>query len=345
MKTTTLPTIQRRSRLSCGGLGKISKPAGLRIENILVAIDFSPASVAAMELALPLAKRFGADLHLVHVFEPDYPLARMMAMPLIVPELQVGKRVRRHLKDVAKKYSIELPPENIHAVKGRPFEEVCRLARDRQMDLIIMATRGNTGLKHLALGSTAERIVRYSPCPVLVVREVDQDRKADRNGRLRGPADFRRILVPVDFSECSMVGLNYAKRLAKQFGAKIILLHSLALQYFIASDEYARYDLPLLLQQTDRAARQQMRDLVQKTDWEGIAVESSVQMGHPGQHICAQTETNGADLVVISTHGRTGLRHVLAGSVAEYVVRHASRPVLVVPSHERPAPTLGLETR
>jgi nucleotide-binding universal stress UspA family protein len=335
MKTATLSTRRAAAQPINRDLSGQSAPKELKIQKILVAIDFSPSSMAAIEFALPLAKRFGADVHLVHVFEPDYPLASMMAMPLIVPELQVGKRVRRRLKDVAKKYSIELRRENIHVVKGRPFEEVCRLARDGRMDLIVTATRGNTGLKHLALGSTAERIVRYSPCPVLVVRGADQERKANGNGRLPRTINFRKILVPVDFSECSMVGLNYAKSLAKQFQAKIVLHHSLALQYFIASDEYARYDLPLLLQQTDRAARQQMRDLVEKTDWDGIPVESSVAMGHPGEHICAQTETNGADLVVISTHGRTGLRHVLVGSVAEYVVRHAARPVLVVPSHDR----------
>jgi nucleotide-binding universal stress UspA family protein len=141
----------------------------------------------------------------------------------------------------------------------------------------------------------------------------------------------------VDFSDCSMAALNYAKSLAKQFESKLVLLHSLALQYYVASDEYARYDLPLLLEQSERTARQKMRDLVRNTDWCGIPVESSVNMGHPGQHICAQAERSGADLVVISTHGRTGLRHVLVGSVAEYVVQHAALPVLVVPAHERPA--------
>ncbi len=59
--------------------------------------------------------------------------------------------------------------------KGRPFDEICRLARDLSIDLIIIATRGNTGVKHLVLGSTAERVVRYSPCPVLVVREKDYE--------------------------------------------------------------------------------------------------------------------------------------------------------------------------
>ena len=302
-------------------------------------IDFSEPSLEAIEFALPLLKQLGADLHLAHVFAPDYPLASMAAMPLIVPQLEVGRRVRRHLKDVAKKYSIELRRENIHALKGRPFEEICRLARDRGIDLIVTSTRGNTGLKHLVLGSTAERVVRYSPCPVLVVRGADRKKKASRNGKSRPVLRFRKILVPIDFSECSMKGLAYAKALAKQFGSKLVLLNSVALQYYITSDEYARYDWPLLMQQTEKASRNQMRNLIEKTDWDGIEVESSLQIGHAGQQICARAIDHHADVIVTSTHGTTGFKHILVGSTAEYVVRHASCPVLVVPSHERPVLT------
>jgi nucleotide-binding universal stress UspA family protein len=311
----------------------------LKIRNVLVPIDFSDPSLEAIEFALPLLKEFGADLHLVHVFEPDYPLSSMMAMPLIVPELEVGRRVRRHLKDVAKKYSVELLRENIHALRGRPFEEICRLARDRGIDLIVTATRGNTGVKHLVLGSTAERVVRYSPCPVLVVRGGDQKKRAGRNGKSRLGFSLRKILVPIDFSGCSMKGLAYAKALAKEFDAALVLLHSVHLQYYVSSDEYARYDFPRLMQQAEKAAREQMRDLVQKTDWEGIKVEPSLQIGHAGDQICARAQASGADLIVTSTHGATGFKHILLGSTAEYVVRHASRPVLVVPSHERPVLT------
>src|SRR6266568_122632 len=139
-----------------------STPATLEIRNVLVAIDFSAPSLEAIEAALPLIKHFGADLHLVHVFEPDYPLSSMAAIPLVVPELEVGQRVQRRLRDVAEDYSVPLRRENIHAVKGRPFEEICRLAQEIDIDLIVIATRGNTGLKHLVLGSTAERVVRYS---------------------------------------------------------------------------------------------------------------------------------------------------------------------------------------
>lgn len=337
MKTAPL-----RNKLSGPGRStrpRVAKPdiKTLRIRNVLVPTDFSQPSLEAVEFALPLLKKFGADLHLVHVFESDYPLASTAALPLVVPLLQVGQRVRRHLKDVAKKYSIALRPENIHARRGRPFEEICRLARDRDIDLIVTSTRGNTGLKHLALGSTAERVVRYSPCPVLVVRGNDRKNKEGANGNPQRAIGFKKILVPIDFSACSLKGLAYAKKLAKEFDASLVLLHSVHFQYYITSDEYSRYDLPLLMQQAEKIAQKQMRDLVRKTDWEGIKVESSLQIGHAGDQVCGHAKNYGADLIVTSTHGTTGLKHILLGSTAEFIVRHAPCPVLVVPSHERPA--------
>ena len=310
----------------------------MRIRSVLVAVDFSPPSLEAVRFALPVVKEFEADLHLVHVVEPDYPLSSLAAMPLIVPEVEVGHRVRRHLQELAKKHGLDLERENIHALRGRPFEEICRLARAQAIDLIVMATRGNTGLKHLALGSTAERVVRYAPCPVLVVRGAEA-KKAGGNGKARTLPALRKILVPLDFSDCSMQGLNYAQALARQFKAGLILLNSVSVQYFITNDEYTRYDYPLLMEEAEKASQKHMRDLVKKTDWHGIKVEPSLQAGHAGQQICAQARDQEVDLIVTSTHGTTGFKHLMLGSTAEYVVRHAPCPVLIVPSHERPALT------
>lgn len=322
--------------LSMGVRADRIESTDINFRNVLVPLDFSESSRQAIEYALPLIKEFGSELHLVHVFETDYPFASLTAMPLIVPELEVGRRVRRHLNEWTKSCGIMLRRENIHAIKGRPFEEICNLARKIDTDLIVMSTRGNTGLKHLALGSTAERVVRYSPCPVLVVRGVHGEKGARRNGK-SSVTKIRRIVVPVDFSECSMKGLAYAKALARRFDARLILLHSTALQYYVTSDEYARYDFPMLMQQEEKLARKQMTDLVRNIRSEGVDASCSLQIGHAGEQICARAMDHRADLIVTSTHGRTGLRHVLLGSTAEYVVRHAQSPVLVVPSHERPA--------
>jgi nucleotide-binding universal stress UspA family protein len=331
MKTATLPVTRRFPRTSCRIGPRITKAANLKIKNVLVPIDFSERSLDALETALRLTKRIGAQLHLIHVYEPDYPLTTVMAMPIVLPPAQVAQGVRRHLKDVAKKHGVELRPANTHAIAGSPYEEICRIAREQKIDLIVAATRGNTGVKHLLLGSTAERIVRHSPCPVLVVHPKAKNAKSARSDLL-----FGKIVVPIDFSECSLKGLDYAKALARQFGSKLVLLNSVVFQYYIISDEYARYDLPLLMQQAEKASRHQMRDLIEKTDWDGIDVEQSLQIGHAGQQICARAAEHDADLIVTSTHGTTGFKHILVGSTAEYVVRHATCPVLVVPSHERP---------
>ncbi|HEX8899359.1 MAG TPA: universal stress protein [Chthoniobacterales bacterium] len=331
MKTATLPAAGRHSRISCRFRPTTQQPPNARIKNVLVPIDFSERSLEALELAQTLTKQFGAELHLAHIYERDFPLTTVMAMPLALPPVQVGQGVRRHLKEVAKKRGLDMRPGNYHAIEGRPADEVCELARQHSMDLIVVSTRGNTGLKHLVLGSTAERIVRYSPCPVLVVHPQNRNGKSGKRG-----VTFDKILVPIDFSACSLKGLEFAKGLAGKFGSKLVLLNSVAFQYYITSDEYARYDLPLLMQQAEKASRTQMRELIQNTDWEGIEVRPSLRIGHAGQQICVQAAEDDVDLIVTSTHGTTGFKHILVGSTAEYVVRHAGRPVLVVPSHDRP---------
>jgi nucleotide-binding universal stress UspA family protein len=331
--------MRERKLTPARAIGASNKGSGeLTIKNVLVPVDFSAPSLEAVEVALPLLKRFGAQLHLVHVFPPDCPLTAMATMPLIIPELETGRTVRRQLRDVAKQYQIELRRENIYALRGQPFQEICELARKTDIDLIVIATHGYTGLKHFTLGSTAERVVRYSPCPVLVVRGGARSGRAGSNGK--APSDllsFRKIVVAIDFSDCSLKGLAYARTLSKQFGSTLVLLHSAHLDYFVTSDQYARYSFLLLMQQTEKAAREQMRDLVKKTDWEGLKVEAAVESGHPGQQICDRAQDRQADLIVTSTHGRTGLKHMLIGSTAEYVVRHARCPVLVVPTRQRPA--------
>ena len=312
------------------------RPKSLQIRNVLVPVDFSSRSIEALEFTHPLARHFRANLHLIHVFEPDYPLAALLAMPMIAPETEIAPRVRQHLEDLAKGLGIDVEPDKIHALKGSPFEEICRFARESSIDLIVTATRGNTGLQHLALGSTAERIVRYAPCPVLVARPGKGWKETGGNGGLqKSDRPFRRIVVPVDFSTCSMKGLAYARSLAREFDARLHLLNSVAVQYYLTSDEYARFDLPLLMREAEETAREQMSNLMHRTDWEGLEVESSLEVGHAGERICTLAEKDQADLIVTATHGRTGLKHILLGSTAEYVVQHAPCSVMVVPSHDR----------
>ena len=115
-----------------------------------------------------------------------------------------------------------------------------------------------------------------------------------------------------------------------------MLLHSVDLPYYSTSPEYVLYDFPPLLDAAEKSAREQMLELLGATDWEGLKVEHRLEGGHAGEQVCRRARDLGVDLIVTSTHGRTGLKRILLGSTAEYIVRHASCPVLVVPSHERP---------
>jgi nucleotide-binding universal stress UspA family protein len=322
MKSTITPSKQRTRKASASVAIQPSqrKIKALKIRNLLVTTDFSAASVQALEAARPLLNIFNADLHLVFVAPPDHAFWNLVDIPMVLPDPEVARSARRRLHETAIRYFVPLRPKNIHVLKGRPFEQICQLAHDLNLDMIVTSTRGNTGLRHLTLGSTAERVVRYSPCPVLVVRPRNR---------------FKKILVPIDFSDCSKHALNYAKALAAQFGSKLILLNSVALQYYFASDEYARYDFPDLTRRAEATAKKQLRDLVRQSDFNGLKVEIALEVGHAGQQICEQAADLEVDLIVTSTHGRTGFKHIMLGSTAEYVVRHAPCSVLVVPSHER----------
>ena len=306
----------------------------LRIRRVLVPTDFSAAANAALRAAVRWLDRFQAELHLVHVHAPEYPAPATMVSSLIASESQIGERVRSRLQEVAQDQALATRRVSLHAKAGRPYVQICRLARRLKIDLIITATRGRTGLKHLALGSTAERVVRHAPCPVLVVHP------SAASARRWSPI-FKKILVPIDFSVCAAQGLAYAKALATQFGSRLVLLHSVDLSYYSTNPEYVLYDFPPLLEAAEKSAREQMLELISSTDWEDLEVEHTLQSGHAGEQVCGCARDLGADLIVTSTHGRTGLKRILLGSTAEYIVRHASCPVLVVPSHQRPSVTSG----
>jgi len=323
---TYLKTSQRISR------GVVSR---LNIQNVLVPIDFSSHSLEALEFAAPWLQSFGANLHLVHVSAPDAPLAGLAGMPIVLSPTASNARIRAEIKRVAEKSTASTQPAKIHIVRGDPYEQICRLAKELEIDLIVIATRGQTGLKHLVLGSTAERVVRYSPCPVLVVRL----RASSRGNGVRGQSSLHiaKILVPIDFSKCSVRGLDYARTISARFGSKTILMHSISPAYYSANDEYGRYDFPELLRECERAAVKQLRELAaSKKNKSRIEIDVPQTFGHAGLQICNRARELAVDLIVTSTHGRTGLKHVLLGSTAEYVVRHAPCSVLVMPNHPRP---------
>jgi len=208
---------------------------------------------------------------------------------------------------------------------GKPFHEITTEAGKNKADLIVIATHGYTGVEHLLVGSTAERVVRHAPCPVLTVPARTPPRRPGKTH----PFKIKKILVPIDLSDLSKAALPWATLLAAQFKSKLVLLHveeKLPIDYLLGRELRSHTMVPLMKQA--EAELEHLAGEQRKTTGANISVV--VRDGKPFQEICHAAKALGADLIVLTTHGHTGLKHVRLGSTAERVVRHAQCPVLVV---------------
>ena len=162
-----------------------------------------------------------------------------------------------------------------------------------------------------------------------VLLEVNRRDEDLLSGAARGPLELKQILVPIDFSDCSKKALQYALPLAKQHGAALTLAYVMPRVPYSAGEYdavgYAALGIEL------RSAREEDLAVFAAQEIRGdVPTKTVVPWGEPTREIVKLAQSLPADLIVISTHGRTGLTHVFLGSVAEHVVRHAPCPVLVV---------------
>ncbi len=142
---------------------------------------------------------------------------------------------------------------------------------------------------------------------------------------------FKRILVPVDFSDSALQALDYAIDLARKFKAELVVVHVLEPVYYPgAGDMYGVYDMSSAYREIERAGREQLAHLASQLRAKRLSVRTLLLVGSAPYAIAEAAKKQKADVIVMSTHGRTGLAHVLLGSVAEGVLRTATCPVLTV---------------
>ena len=304
----------------------------VKIKTVLVPLDFSRPSMRAVSYAVSFAKKFGAVIHLLHVEASDEACAVAGAGQVMRETAESVAFLHERLAGVQKKHMRAFWPENCHVRSGRPYQEICALAREIEADLIVLATRGHTGLKRVFLGSTAERIVRLTPCPVLIVRQ--RTRKGNVPIGLVASNEeltVQNILVPVDFSECGRTGAMYAAFLATTFDATLHLFHAVRPPAPVILDRVTAN-----ISSQDKislANAQEEMEAFTKLDFLREAkVQTEIRTGHAVDEICSASSRPDIDLLVTSTHGRTGFNHALLGSVAEQIVRYAESPVMIVPS-------------
>ena len=149
----------------------------IKLKSILVPVDFSPPSQKALHYALSFAEQFGATVTLLYIVEPAVYPTELGNVPAEIDTLyrSMHDGARKRLAALAEK---QVPPSMRSQTLvriGQPHQTITQAAKELGVDLIVIATHGYTGLKHAFLGSTSERVVRYAPCPVLIVREREHD--------------------------------------------------------------------------------------------------------------------------------------------------------------------------
>ena len=282
---------------------------------ILAATDFSAPSDAALAEARRLARSLGASLHVLHVVD------NMFMRAVLADPRDYETAARRQLQDrVPAGDQVTLVVER----SDEPADEITSYARVHDIELIVMGTHGRGRMAHLLLGSVAEKVARTAPCPVLTMREA-----APASG------EGLRILVPTDFSACSDAALGCAKRLAAKVGASVRVLHVMEHSAVAAGlgSEFVPEPPEMVAERVAKANGELAHRMIVDSR-SRIAITSDVVHGPVGTTIDAYTRDNRFDLIVMGTHGRKGLAHLLMGSVAESVIRTAPCPVLTVKARQ-----------
>jgi nucleotide-binding universal stress UspA family protein len=293
------------------------------IEVVLVATDLSDSADDAIRTGHELA---GPDkklvvCHVVHEIlrtSPLFPQAVQADMEAVIhAESRAAAALEDRVKAITGRSANDF---DIRIESGAADAAILRIAEEVQATLVVTASRGLSGIARLLLGSVAERIIRYAHCSVFIARPQEKTQK---------------ILVATDLSEPSQSAVVQAASLAQKNGAELHILYCLdvmpspAMGLTVPFGGVPIIPPPELIEQMRTGAKTGLDELVTRL---GIQAQTRVVEGEAASTIVRTAESIGADLLVVGTHGRTGLARIALGSVTEKVVRAAKSSVLVVRS-------------
>ncbi|MDP2755485.1 MAG: universal stress protein [Nitrospirota bacterium] len=267
-----------------------------KMEKLLVATDGSVFSKSAVREAVNLAKICSGKLYVVSVVKTN--LEYESVVPQIVEKEE--EKMRQHLesvKDRASKESVDC--EIISHRSEEPYQDIVDEAAKNQANMIIMGTHGRTGLKRLMMGSVTAKVIGHAPCNVLVVP-------------LNAKVECKNILIATDGSKYSEAAASQAIGIAKRCGGSLTVI------------SVASSDAEIL------SAEDYVKEVSELAEKEGIKTDGLAVKGIPYEAIVDASKRKRADLIVVGSHGRTGLERLLMGSVTERVIGHSESAVLVV---------------
>ena len=284
-------------------------------ERLLLATDGSEFSEGAIREAIQLARRCNSKLVAIQVIETN-PEFESMA-PSVLEKREWA--VRAHLEAVKDRAQKEGVSCDIVVHEGEDsYKYIVDEAVKQKSTMVIMGRRGRKGFRRLVVGSTTAWTIGHSPCSVMVV-----PRAAD--------VEFKSVVVATDGSKWSASAASEAIGIAKRNSAKLTALAVVPAELAMPTDiDFATIAREKLADQEMQAAEKNARAVKEAAQKEGVDAQAFVMSGKPADAITEIAKDQKADLVIVGSHGRTGLDRLLMGSVAERVIVLASCAVLVV---------------
>ncbi|MGD0205249.1 MAG: universal stress protein [Dehalococcoidia bacterium] len=300
-------------------------------EKVLVLLDGSPLAQAILPYVTVVAKGFHSHVILFHVAETalDHQAPEQKAYADQTIE-RIRPMAENYLAGVADQFRKEGIDVETKVVGGRAAAQIVEQAEQENVDLIAMSTHGRSGLARWVMGSVADKILRACERPVLLVRPRDEGASGKAGGRLS------KVIVPLDGSNVAEAAIPFAEELGKALGLELILIQVIGIETTVHFVPMAPDSWPVpsdILQQLDVVASGYLTGLAKQLKDRGLTVQWEVLRGAPGPTIVEFAKETPGGLVVMTTHGRSGFRRWVMGSVTDAVVRHTGEPVLVTRPH------------
>ncbi|WP_226483346.1 universal stress protein [Natrinema amylolyticum] len=274
-------------------------------DRILVPVDGSDSATAALDHGLEIATDHDTTVTLLYVADTNKPSQTRAGTDVVDVLERKGDEIVSDARERAADSDVAVTTD---VLQGTPHDVIIDYAKTKDVDLVVIGTHGRDGLKRYVVGSVAERVVNTAPMPVLTVHAIDEP-----------TYPYESVLVSTDGSEHATTALQMGTDVAKRHGATLHILAVLEDGLLGLGGELDR----------ERQAMDLLEDAKSTATNGGVDdVVTAVESGSVPTEIISYAEAAGVDLVVMGTHGRTGLDDRLLGSITERVLRTASVPVL-----------------
>jgi nucleotide-binding universal stress UspA family protein len=298
------------------------------VHRILVGLDGSPLAETILPAVEVLAGRLGAQVALLHVVPvPEHgPAGKRPSADQFVEH--ATRQASEYLSGVQRRLASTGAGVSLVVGAGTPAREIVRHAQTGGFDLVALATHGRSGLQQWIHGSVADQVLHTTTIPLLLVRPGD--------GWAALPRGIRRIVVPLDGSTEAEAALRLAEPVALRCEVPLALVRfvePLTLEYAAGPSGMAFIDVQRIVDDLLGAARDYLTTTADGLRARGLRVTTEVSVAQPAAGIAEYTREHPESLVVLTTHGRSGWRRLLLGSVARRVVLTVAAPILVCPPH------------